>query len=91
MTTRFDFDAPAELFPTASRGFRRKVVSYRRFDTAAAAIRYAIEELEPDKLTGAVLEVNEERFDDAAIRNLYASDGFPLQRGKAHLQDGGKQ
>jgi hypothetical protein len=80
MTEIFDYAAPAELFPSKGKGFRRKMVSYKRFDSAAMAIQYAIEELEPDKLAGAVLEVNEERYDDIAIRNLYGSDQYPLQR-----------
>jgi hypothetical protein len=80
MTVSFDYSAPAELFPSRGRGFRHKMVSYKRFDSAAVAIRYAIEELEPDKLAGAVLEVNEDRYDDAAIRNLYASDFYPFER-----------
>lgn len=80
MMPSFDFGEPAELFPSKGKGFRRGMVSYRRFQSAALAIRYAIEELEPDKLAGAVLEVNEDRYDDVAIRNLYASDGYPLPR-----------
>jgi hypothetical protein len=84
MTSSFDFEAPAELFPSKGKGFRRQMVSYKRFDSAALAIRYAIEELEPDKLAGAVLEVNEDRYDDVAIRNLYASDGYPLQRANSN-------
>lgn len=71
----FDYTAPAELFP--SRG---RMVSYKRFETAADAIRFAIEDLEPILLTGAILEVDEERFDGAAIRILYASNEFPLKR-----------
>lgn len=76
----FDFSAPAELFPSQGKGFRRKMVSYKRFESAAVAIRFAIEELDPDKLAGAVLEVNEDRYDDIAIRNLYARDDYPLER-----------
>ena len=80
MTDTFDYCAPAELFPSKGTGFRRKMVSYRRFESAAVAIRYAIEELEPDKLVGAVLEIDEDRYDDVAIRTLYASDGYPFPR-----------
>lgn len=80
MIDAFDYSAPAELFPSKGKGFRRKTVSYRRFDSAAVAIRYAIEELEPDKLAGTVLEIDETRYDDIAIRRLYASDGYPLAR-----------
>ena len=87
MTPFFDFGAPAELFPSRGKGFRRQIVTYKRFDSAALAIRYAVEELEPDKLAGAVLEVNEDRYDDAAIRNLYASDAYPLKRAKSNTQE----
>jgi len=88
MTDRFDYNAPAELFPSKGKGFRTKMVSYKRFDSAAVAIRYAIEELGADKLTGAVLEVDEERYDDAGIRNLYASDLYPLERPKSTTAQG---
>lgn len=88
MIDTFNYSAPAELFPSKSRGFRRNMVSYRRFESAAVAIRYAIEELEPDKLIGAVLEIDEDRYDDVAIRNLYAGDGYPLPRLNTN-QEGG--
>lgn len=82
----FDYTAPAELFPSMGRGFRRKMVSYKRFETAAVAIQYAIEELAPDKFSGTVLEVNEDRYDENAIRNLYASDDYPLKRANSNQQ-----
>jgi hypothetical protein len=40
--SNFDYNAPAELFPAKVRTGRR--IHYRRFDTAAEAIRFAIEE-----------------------------------------------
>ncbi len=63
---------------------KREFVSYKRFDTAAEAIRYAVEDLNPDMLAGAVLEVDEERFDGEAIMSLYASPDYPLPRGKTN-------
>jgi len=39
----FDYDAPAELF--LSRNTKRSRQKYRRFATAAEAIRYAVEDL----------------------------------------------
>ena len=79
--TDFDFAAQAELFPTRSRLSRRQPVSYKRFDTAAEAIRYAIEELPPDLLVGAYLEVEEERFNAQGIQELYERPAYPLPRG----------
>lgn len=75
----FDYDAPAELFPTRSRKGNRPM-GYRRFSKAADAIRFAIEELAPELLIGAHLEVEEERFDNEGIRRLYDHAEYPLAR-----------
>jgi hypothetical protein len=76
----FNYTAEAELFPTRGRLSKRQPVTYKRFGTAAEAVRYAIEELEPELLVGAYLEVDEERFDANGIRGLYASPDYPLPR-----------
>jgi hypothetical protein len=78
----FDYSAPAEIFMTHARQARRHATTttYRRFQSAAEAIRYAIEEIPPPLLVGAVMEVQEERFDHAGIRGLYAQSGYPLAR-----------
>ena len=75
----FDFNAPADLFPARSRVGQRPI-GYRRFDTAAAAIRYAIEEMPAEFLIGTILEVDSDRIDGAAIRLLYDSDEYPFAR-----------
>jgi hypothetical protein len=80
MMNDFDYAAPAELFACRSRGSSPRPVTYRRFDSGAEAIRFAIEELPADVLFGTVLEVNEQRFDAAQIRKLYENKAFPLQR-----------
>src|SRR5262245_19152539 len=74
----FDYNAEAELFP--SRAMRSKPVGYRRFTRAAEAIRFAMEELPPQALVGAWLEVDEARFDAAEIRRLYDRADYPLER-----------
>ena len=76
----FDYAAPAELFASKGPATRRRLVTYRRFATAAEAVRYAIEELPADMLAGAAIEVEEARFEAADIRRLYDSPSYPLDR-----------
>lgn len=78
----FDYSVEAELFPTRGRKSKRMMFGYRRFARASEAIRFAIEQLPPDALAGAYLEVSERRFDRAGIRQLYDSDAYPLARRK---------
>lgn len=79
----FDYRAEAELFPTRRWKSVRRRFAYRRFGSAAEAIRFAIEELPPELLSGAYLEVDEARFDAAGIRKLYDSAQYPLPRNSA--------
>src|SRR3979411_1516754 len=76
----FSFNTAAELFPAAIRKKKRAGFAYRRFGTAAEAVRFAIEELPADSLNGAYLQVDEARFDQSGIRTLYESEAFPLER-----------
>ena len=73
----FDYSAPGEMFMTYNR---RHPLTYRRFTTAAEAIRFAIEEFPQSLLVGVVMEVNEERFDHRKIRELYEGENYPLER-----------
>jgi len=77
----FDFNAPAELFPSRNRKVVSKV-KYRRFDKAAEAIRFAIEDMPEPLLLGATIQIGDERFGHQQIRALYENERFPLKRAK---------
>jgi hypothetical protein len=75
----FDYGASAELFPSRSKNGRSRW-RYRRFDTAAEAVRFAIEEMPRPSLLGAYLEVDEARFGYQEIQYLYDNPAYPLKR-----------
>lgn len=77
--TSFNFNAPAELFPSRNRKVASRV-KYRRFDKASEAIRFAVEELPEPLLLGATIQVDDERLGHREIRALYDSERFPLKR-----------
>ena len=74
----FDYNAPAELFLSKRVGYTRE--KYRRFATAAEAIRYAVEDLQTPKAFGAWLQVGDERFSSSEIQRLYEADDYPLRK-----------
>ena len=76
----FDYKAPAELFAYLHGAKRSTALKYRRFDTSAEAIQFAIEQLNPDILRGSVIEVLDLRLEARQIRELYQSIDFPLAR-----------
>ena len=75
----FDYGAAAELFMSRSRRAKGRP-KYKRFDTAAQAVRFVVEELPAVVLPGAYLLVAEARFGVEEIRSLYESAGYPLTR-----------
>ena len=79
-TVTFDYGIPAELFMGKRKAGARQPLSYRRFATAAEAIRFAIEELPAVRALGAWMQVGDQRFDSDDIQRLYESDDYPLQR-----------
>ena len=78
--TKFDYHTPAELFMAKRKGGARQPLGYRRFPTAAEAIRFAVEEFPAVRALGAWLQVGDERFDCDDIQRLYDSDDYPLRR-----------
>src|SRR5260370_24489207 len=84
--TKFDYRAPAELFPSRNRK-AKQLVKYRRFDTAADAIQFAMEELPAPAPLGAVIEIDEGRFGHPGIRAPYESPDYPLKR---HANNGAR-
>ncbi len=76
----FDYTIDAELFSSKFSRRGRQPLIYRRFVSAAEAIRFAIEDLPAQFLVGTYLEVDELRFPSAEIRRLYASSHYPLAR-----------
>ena len=79
-TATFDYGVPAELFMAKRKAGARQPLRYRRFATAAEAIRFTVEELPAVRALGAWMQVGDERFDVDDIQRLYQSNDFPLQR-----------
>ena len=75
----FDYGASAELFPSRNRKMRGPA-AYKRFDSAAEAIQFAVEQLPEPALRGAYMEVDETRFGHQEILYLYGHDRYPLKR-----------
>lgn len=76
----FDYGAPAGVFTQMRYGRRGSGAKYRRFDTAAEAIRYAVEEVPAPLLPGITMEVGDETLDHLAIVRLYEDSRFPAAR-----------
>jgi hypothetical protein len=77
--TAFDYAASAELFLGRGKAAKRRP-KYKRFDTAAEAVRFVIEDLPATILPGVYLLVEEARFGVEEIRYLYESTRYPLSR-----------
>ena len=76
----FDYTTDAELYSSKFGRRGRQRLIYRRFASAAEAIRFAIEDLPAHSLEGTYLEIDETRFPSAEIRRLYASTHYPFAR-----------
>ncbi len=77
---KFDYGAAAELFMPKRKGGPRPPLGYRRFATAAEAIRFAVEDFPAIRTLGAWMQVGDDRFEGDNIRRLYESDDYPGRR-----------
>lgn len=78
----FNFNAPAEIFAVRGRRSKGQRMIYRKFSTGAEAVRHAVEVLDSDTRRGAIVEIDDTRFDLADIEALYHSPDYPLERRK---------
>lgn len=78
MNDNVDYRSPAELFPAAKH--RGGALRYLRFETLAEAVQYAVESLDTRALSGAFIEVEDDRYGAEEIRRLYESEAYPLSR-----------
>ena len=76
----FDYSLPAELFTGRRKRSSRQRLAYRRFATAAEAIRFVVEDLPAVRTLGAWMQVGDERFNSDEICRLYERADYPLQR-----------
>jgi hypothetical protein len=67
---------------SAKGSARQQRLGYRRFATAAEAIRFAVEDFPAMRTLGAWLQVGDERFNGEDIHRLYEADNYPLRRRK---------
>jgi hypothetical protein len=74
----FDYAVPGEFYSRKRSG--SSGLTYQRFDIAAEAIRFAIEDLPSAAFTGCMLEASGERFGARELRALYESPRYPFQR-----------
>jgi hypothetical protein len=79
----FDYDAPAGVFTRSAPGRRGGAAKYKRFDSAAEAIRYIIEEVPAPLWPGITVETGDETLDHRQILELYDSRGYPFTRNRA--------
>ncbi|MDX2290409.1 MAG: hypothetical protein NW217_16520 [Hyphomicrobiaceae bacterium] len=76
----FDFHGPAELFAASGPSLTRQKLSYKRFETGAEAIKYAMEIIGADHLRGVSIETETVRLQATQINELYRRSDYPLCR-----------
>ena len=77
--TRFDYTGGAGLYAGKSKA-GISGPRYRRFEAAAEALRFAVEDMPNSQQRGSMMEIDETRFDQNQIRALYDAPDYPLSR-----------
>jgi len=77
--THFDYLAPARLYLGGDFTTARSLGG-KRFKSAAAALRFALEEAAPVSLRGAILELADADLQGPELRRLYEAVAYPLRR-----------
>ncbi len=77
--TRFNYMAVAGLYAGHSK-VGTSGPRYRRFETAAEALRFAVEDMPISQQHGSLLEIDEARFNHNQIRALYDAPDYPISR-----------
>ena len=77
LSMTFDCSLPAEMYLAKRGGGERQQRQYRRFPTAAATIRFAVEDFPPVRTLNAWIQVGDECFDSSGIQRLYECRGYP--------------
>ena len=77
---KIDYSAAAEVYymPMRRKGGARQRLGYRRFATAAEAVRFVVEDFPAPHTLSPWMQVGDDRFDSDAIRQLYDSSDYPL-------------
>jgi len=79
---KIDYSAAAEVYymPMRRRGGKQQRLAYRRFATAAEAVRFVVEDFPAPHTLSPWMQVGDDRFDSDAIRRFYDSSDYPLRR-----------
>jgi hypothetical protein len=78
----FDYNAPAGVFTRSAHGRRGGGAKYKRFDSAAEAIRYIIEEVPAPLWPGISVETGDETLDHRQVLDLYKARDYPFSRNR---------
>ena len=77
---KFDYSAPAELFPSRNRKIASKI-KYRRFDKRPTPFASRSRNCPSRCCSAPIIQIDEQRLGHKDIRALYESERYPLRKG----------